>query len=348
MFTSLLSVLDDSRPDVLAATGRPLVLSLGIRRAWAELFGDDPRVDELFIVERKGRHAGVGGIVKLGADLKAGDFDAVIIGPPSLRAGLAARLGGIPSRVGYRADGRSLLLTTGMTPARRGQQHYAREMVALGEAWLSSAGVDPARMAGATPDPSLPGCAAMKAAAGNHDRPWWVLAPGTTYGEAKTWPPEKARAFLRLATREQGVRLVLLGDAAARGFSAKLRDDFEGNWGEDLDGSTDVVDLTGRTDLKAAVGVLKAAQAFIGNDSGLMHVAAALGLPTVGIFGSSNPDWTSPVGPRTGAVVPEGFSCRPCYRKTCNQPVFCLETIEAAAVLATVRQLTATVPEKDN
>ena len=99
------------------------------------------------------------------------------------------------------------------------------------------------------------------------------------------------------------------------------------------------MDLTGRTDLVEAVAVLKSSSAFIGNDSGLMHLAAALGKPTVGIFGSSNPDWTAPVGPRTRAIIPHGFACRPCYLKKCNQPVFCLETVEAGAVLTAVEEM---------
>ena len=110
-------------------------------------------------------------------------------------------------------------------------------------------------------------------------------------------------------------------------------------WRSELPGGAAIVDLVGTTDLGVAVGVLKAARVFVGNDSGLMHVAAALGLVTVGIFGSSNPDWTSPRGRLTGTVVADGFECRPCYRRRCNQAEFCLDQVTADAVLAKVTEL---------
>lgn len=338
MFTPLLSLLDDARREISETTGRPLHLVLGVRRAWADLFRDDPRVDELFILERSGRSGGIKGIWKLASRLKAGHFDAVLLGPPSLRVGLAARLAGIGSRVGYRTDGRSLLLTTPLPHVPRGQLHFSREMIGLGEAWLASLGCSVSSSGLGLPETSLPACSATAPADVGSGRPVWALAPGTTYGEAKTWPLVRVQEFVTLATRDGGPRIVLLGDSSAREFVARLQAGFAGSWSRDLTASSDVVDLTGRTDLPAAVGVLKAARVFIGNDSGLMHLAAALGLPTIGIFGSSNPQWTSPVGPRTTAVVPEGFSCRPCYRKTCNQAEFCLETVEAETVLDAVRK----------
>jgi heptosyltransferase-2 len=118
-----------------------------------------------------------------------------------------------------------------------------------------------------------------------------------------------------------------------------MRERFAAVWSEDPQDRGALLDLTGRTDLARAVAVLKASAAFIGNDSGLMHLAAALGRPTIGVFGSSNPDWTAPRGPKTRAVVPEGFSCRPCYRKTCNQPEFCLDTVTGEHVFAAVSEL---------
>ena len=72
-----------------------------------------------------------------------------------------------------------------------------------------------------------------------------------------------------------------------------------------------------------------------------MHLAAALGVATVGIFGSSNPDWTAPLGPRTAFITAAGFDCRPCYRKTCNQPEFCLDRIGAEDVYELAQTLLA-------
>ena len=185
----------------------------------------------------------------------------------------------------------------------------------------------------------LPAWEAVPAAEVAAGPPVWVLAPGTTYGEAKIWPLEQARRFADLAVAERGVRLVLLGDAAAAGFAAAMRQGSASPWRETLAGPAGIIDLCGRTSVAEAATLLRGARAFVGNDSGLMHLAGALGVPTVGLFGSTNPAWTAPLGPRTRVLAAEGFSCRPCYRRTCNQETFCLATIDAGAVLAAVDEL---------
>lgn len=339
MHTPLLTLLDEHRDRVALAAGRPVSIHLGVRRAWSDLFRDDPRVDELLIVERDRGHRGVMGTFRVADLLRQGGYDAILLGPPSLRTGLAAWMARIPCRVGYRSDGRTPFLTEGLSPLTRGSLHYSREMIALGQAWLKSLGVEIIE----TPDngipTALPGCDSLPSADLGSGLPVWSVAPGTTYGEAKTWPADRMGDFLELAIGQAGVRIVLLGDEGARGFTHKLRERFKDIWGEDPHGGAAITDLTGKTDLLTAAGILKSSRAFIGNDSGLMHLAAALGRPTVGVFGSSNPDWTSPLGRHARAIVPVGFSCRPCYLKTCNQSEFCLDTVAGETVLTAVLDL---------
>jgi len=339
MHTPLLTLLDEHRDRVAVASGRPVCIHLGVRHAWSDLFRDDPRVDELLIVERDRGHRGVMGTFRVADLLRQGGYDAILLGPPSLRTGLAAWMARIPCRVGYRSDGRSPFLTEGLSPLTRGSLHYSREMIALGQTWLKSLGVEIIE----TPDngipTALPGCESLPSADLGPGLPVWSVAPGTTYGEAKTWPPARMGEFLELAIGQAGVRIVLLGDEGARGFTQKLRERFKDIWGEDPHNGAAITDLTGKTDLLTAAGILKSSRAFIGNDSGLMHLAAALGRPTVGVFGSSNPDWTSPLCLHARAIVPVGFSCRPCYLKTCNQHEFCLDTVAGETVLTAVLDL---------
>ncbi len=339
MLTPLLSFLDKYRPALAEMIGRPVAIHLGVRPAWADLFRDDPRLDALVLWGRGGRHQGVGGIFRLASQLRRLHFDTAILGPPSLRTGLAAWLARIPGRVGYRTDGRSALLTVGLDPLIRGRQHYSLEMMALGRAWLESVGVKPPIGGENEWSTCLPGLASLPPAGLGTGPDVWAVAPGTTFGEAKTWPLSRLGDFLELAIDGEKVRVVLLGDEAARGFAAGLRERFKDHWSTEIEAGAAVVDLTGQTDLPAAARVLKASAAFIGNDSGLMHLAAALDRPTVGIFGSSNPDWTAPLGRQSRAIYPEGFSCRPCYRKTCNQSEFCLDSLTGETVLAAVKEL---------
>jgi heptosyltransferase-2 len=165
-----------------------------------------------------------------------------------------------------------------------------------------------------------------------------ALAPGATYGLAKTWPLDCALDFCRQCLSE-GAELLLLGDQAARGFARDLVEGLAEPVRSEVEGRPGVVDLTGKTDLPQVAGILQTLHGYAGNDSGLMHVAAALGVPTVGIFGSSNPGWTRPLGPFCRTVVAEGFPCHPCYLKTCNQAEFCLASISGQQVYSELQEL---------
>lgn len=189
------------------------------------------------------------------------------------------------------------------------------------------------------PSPSLPGCAHMAAAEIGPGPPVWVLALGTTYGEAKVWPVSRVAEFVTLVVRRDGVRVLLVGDEHAVDFARAVRQATAVAWRDQAAGPAGVVDLTGRTRLHEVVAVLKSATAFIGNDSGLMHLAGALGVATVGIFGSSNPAWTAPRGRRTSCVTAAGFDCHPCYLKRCPQSRFCLDSVAAETVAESVRDL---------
>ena len=137
----------------------------------------------------------------------------------------------------------------------------------------------------------------------------------------------------------------MLGDAAARRNVPRLRRKSDVPWRDDPAGGAGVVDLVGRTTLVEAAVLLRGADVFVGNDSGLMHLAAALGTPTVGIFGSTSPAWTGPRGPRTTVAAAEGFDCQPCFRRTCNRPRFCLDALTPSMVLDAADRLVASGEE---
>jgi len=345
MTTPLLSLL--TRAFAAVADHQRPSLHLAIRQPWSVLFSGDAAVSNILPIDRGGRHAGLAGLWRQATEMKNGGYDAVVLGPPSLRAGLTACLARIPRRIGYATDGRGLCLNPGLAPGPRGSRHYSYEMLGLGLSLLEDLGIEaPLIPSEGLPISQLPGCDEFEAVELGDERPLWIVAPGTTYGEAKTWPLARVTEFVEVATAEGGARVVLLGDGGAGEFVAAMRKNSSLSWSQDLGTDSQVVDLAGRTDLKQVVQVLKAAAAFIGNDSGLMHLAGALGRPTVGIFGSSNPEWTHPLGAHTAAVVADGFDCRPCYRKTCNESLFCLATISASAVYEQVCELLAAAKER--
>ncbi len=336
MFSAMIEFLHNNR---ILPDGRRLVFDLAVRPAWAPLFKDDERLENILPVERNGRHGGLFGGVNLGNDFRSLKPHAVVLGPPSFRAGLAAWHSGASLRVGYNSDGRGLFLNQCLSPMKRGTLHHSDELVILGGLLLKALGFEDKASDQQKFLPTMPGCKSIAPAVTNSSAPLWVLAPGATYGSAKSWPLNRALDFVRETIEDRAVRLVLLGDAAATVFAQGLAEGLDFTMADQLDGGPGLVDLTGKTDLHQVVSILKASQVFVGNDSGLMHLAAALGVPTVGIFGSSNPHWTSPRGPCTAVVNAEGFSCRPCYLKTCNQKEFCLETIFAPSVFKAIDSL---------
>jgi len=346
MSTPLLTLLAAARRQCVGG----LAVTVAVRRRWLPLLVGDPRVDALVSVERGGRHAGIRGLPWLVADWRQGGYDAAVICPPSLRVAVAARLAGIPLRCGYRTDGRGWLLDPGLDPIPRGQRHYSEEMTHLGDVLLARLAKSAER--GRTPAPpnqsdgernlpSLPGCAAVAAADAGEGPPIWILAPGTTYGEAKVWPLERVAEFVSAAVTEAAVRVVLLGDATASGFVAELRRRLDLPWRTTLPGAAGVIDLVGQTDLRAVVALLKTSTAFVGNDSGLMHLAAALSVAAVWVYSSSSPAWTAPRERPAAAVTAEGFACQPCFRKRCSEPIFCLDSVDGQQVLARLRTLLA-------
>jgi len=334
----------------LPADRRPEI-HLAIRPQWASLFAGDPRITHLLLIEREGRHGGWSGIWRQAQDYRVKNFDVVLLGPPSLRAGLTAALARIPLRVGHATDGRGWLLNCSLAKAPRGSRHYSIDQIDLGlaalaEAELAQVGADsPQFSANILPEPSLwlrdrPADDRPQSDNTQSRRPFWVVAPGTTYGEAKTWPATQVADLMTLVNQQAAAQIVLLGDSGAATFVAQLAKNSDLSWSRNMGDSVDVIDLTGQTDLEQVVDILLSAQAFVGNDSGLMHLAGALGVPTVGVFGSSNPAWTRPLGKCTASVTASGFSCQPCYRKTCPKDVFCLTTVSAAEVFGVLMNLT--------
>lgn len=307
----------------------PCAVTLAVRRRWLPLFAGDPRLARLLPYERSGRHRGAAGLARLAAQWRSAGAEAALLLPPSLRVALAAALAGIPRRLGYRGDGRGLLLTRALPASPRGSRWYGEEALALGQAWAEESGHAPA--AAPLPLPRLPAAERIAPLDPGSGPELWLLAPGSTYGPAKTWPAERAAAFLDLVAGE-GKRAALLGDASDRPLAAAIRARSASAWREELPGAAGVVDLTGRTDLPGLVALLRAARLVVGADSGPMHLAAALGRPTLGLFGSTSPAWTAPRGPRAAVCLVEGFPCQPCFRRRCNQEVFCLRTLTAERV----------------
>jgi heptosyltransferase-2 len=270
------------------------------------------------------------------AVLAAGRFDTGILLPNSFRSAWQFRQAGIRQRWGYARSLRGWMLTRrARRPPRRPVIHqadYYRLLVrGLG---LPCGDEDPVMTASPS---SLDAGARVLARAGlDPDAPIVVLAPGAAYGQAKQWPPVRVAELSARIVGASGVTCVLVGAGhardAARAVELWLR-------AHAPDARARVVDVVGRTNLAAFVGIAARATAFVANDSGAMHVAAALGRPVVAIFGSTDERATRPLGHRHD-VVTEPVWCRPCLLRDCPIDHRCMTRISVPRVFDLVtRQL---------
>ncbi|NLF17923.1 MAG: lipopolysaccharide heptosyltransferase II [Lentisphaerae bacterium] len=239
---------------------------------------------------------------------------------------------GAPTRLGRAGRGRGWLLTHRLPewPRRREAagchqlSHYLDLAAVLGPVEASAA-APPLRVADA---------AAVARAQGVDDAagPWLAVAPGAAYGPAKQWPVERFTAVARW-WQSRGGRVVVVGAAKERAAGAAI-----------AAALPEVLDLTGRTDLRQLMAVLAVSGLVVANDSGAMHLGAALGCRGVAIFGSTDPVATGPIGGQWVVLADQPADCAPCLQRTCpraNDPYACLRSVQPEDVCQALVYLAA-------
>jgi heptosyltransferase-2 len=172
-------------------------------------------------------------------------------------------------------------------------------------------------------------------AAGLTGRRFVALAPGAAFGPAKRWPAAHYGALARRAIDELGLAAVLLGNPDERALGDAVAAAAHNSRAADL------LNLVGRTDTAMLIGLIAAAAGFVGNDSGAAHVAAALGIAGIVIFGSSNPARSGPAS-RQLRVVRRDLPCSPCLARDCPLGhLDCLRTVSADEAFAALRDALA-------
>lgn len=237
-----------------------------------------------------------------------GMFDVAYVGPNSFKSALLPWWAGIAKRVGYHGESRYGVLNQRLPNPPDG---HRPPMVAFYSALSGEAGI-----ADDTPAMQLDPIKVDAALAGMHlqRQGYYVFAPGAEYGPAKRWP---ARHFAVLA--EQLDRpVVLLGSAKESALCAEIAHTVN------IAQPGRCLDWSGRTSLDHALAAISAAKAMVSNDSGLMHVAAAFGLPQVALFGSSSPLHTPPLNTRAHVMwlkndptYMPALECAPCFEREC-------------------------------
>ena len=260
---------------------------------------------------------------RFGHALRAAGYDQAVVLPNSFKSALIPWFAGIPVRSGFRGEARWGLLNDLRRLDTQVLPQMAQRFAALA---LSADKPLPATL----PPPALTSSAADQAALLarlqlDHSKPAIAFCPGAEYGPAKCWPAVHFAALARsLAAR--GCAVWLLGSPRDHAIAEIIAQASDGA----------CVNLCGRTSIAEAVDLLAAARLTVTNDSGLMHVAAAVGRPLIALYGSSSPLFTPPLSTQA-RIVSLNVECSPCFARECPLGHFkCLNDLAPERVFAEI------------
>jgi len=308
----------------LSAVFPDAAIDIALKRPLGDLVGGVAEIASVVDYD-----ASFSGELDLVRSMRRARYDIGVIFPRSLHSALLVYFGGARRRVGYRADGRGILMTDAVarTPEIRAlhQSHYYRHLVSV----LGDPGqpvtprIVPDAGAVAWADDFL-------SAAGLGKGPLVGINPGAAYGDAKRWFPDRFAAAVDRLIERFGGSAVIVGGDKDRAIEAEVARSMR----------TKPIRAAGATTIKRLIALISRCTLFVTNDSGPMHIAAALGVPVVAVFGPTNPDTTSPMAqPGRSAVVWHEFECSRCLLRTCPIDRRCMKSVTASEVYEAGAQL---------
>ncbi len=254
--------------------------------------------------------------------LKGNRFDIGLLLTNSFGSALLFYLAGIPERWGYATDGRALLLTSRVrTDNRDAPRHHVHYYLDL----LSKLGLEtrPPALKLSVPPSEIAAAQERLVSQGlDLNRPIVVLSPGASYGPAKRWPASRFAQLAGAIQNQKGAEILVIGSAGEADIGAAIASGM----------NRKPAVLTGQTTLAQLLGLISQAALVVSNDTGPMHLANALRVPVVGIFGPTDPAVTGPLEQPSRAVKKD-VPCWPCFYHQCPYDHRCMMTIEAADVL---------------
>ena len=300
-----------------------------------------PEVDEVISIEAGDN------IFRVAKKISSG-FEVAILFPNSIRSALEAWLAGIPRRVGFHAKGRNALLNQFV---RKGKKviapehqvnHYLRLATSIGA--LNSPD--------ANPEKSFKGLRISNPETQSEPRiPFRIgLCPGADYGPAKRWLPERYAEVIRTVNQRRECEWVLFGTKNDQPVGEQILNTpvtpGQKEWAHDPDTQTEhptdgssgfknCHNLIGKTTLSELITELSRCQLLLTNDTGTMHLAAFLGVPTVSIFGSTEPALTGPMG-NGHRVIRHHVACSPCFLRECPIDFRCMKAVQVDEVVEAV------------
>jgi len=304
--------------DEICILARPVV---------GDLLSGQPMANRILEYDFRGRHRGWLGRGKLVAELRKEKFDVAVLLQNAFEAAWLAWRAGIPERIGYARDGRGPLLTKAIPVPQVGEipkheSHYYLELLRRA-GWIEgSRAIAPIHLS--VSDAARAVAESALRSAGARESAWrCAISPGASYGAAKCWPPERFALLADRLISECGADVIFFGTAGEKEIAARIRSNMKSR----------AISLVGETSTSDLAALFASCSVFIGNDSGAMHVAAAAGLPVIGIFGSTDPEGTAPVTEQF-TLIREAVSCSPCFLRKCPVDHRCMTRITVDSVFS--------------
>jgi lipopolysaccharide heptosyltransferase II len=291
-------------------------------------------IDEILIYDREGVHRGARGRLGLVRSLRKAEFDAALLLQNAFEAAFLAWLAGIPLRAGYSRDGRGWLLTHPIPihphTLRLHQSYYYLDLIdqltqqdrVIFSAPLQRSGPD--LPLATQPDISLQVSSTRRQAARSRLQQYGIdfsrklvgVNPGAFFGSAKRWPSECYGGLLDRLLEKRQAQVVVFGSPNETTIAQQIRAAMR----------HEPILLTGKTQLSELIAMIACCDAFVTNDSGPMHLAAALRVPTLAIFGPTDEIATGPLSP-TAVVLNKKVECSPCLLRECPIDHRCMKRI---------------------
>lgn len=312
----------------------------------ASLVASTGYVDHVLKYHRKER--GIREFLAMRNRLSRENFDLALLFQNAFEAALLVFLAGIPRRIGFSAQNRGFLLDRAVPPRPAEQiRHQVFDYIDLVRVASADVPGNGSRSIATSLAPPMP---VLRAGKEERDAATALLTEisgqervtsaivtlnaGATNSEAKCWPEEKYAELANRLSSEFGAHIVLIGSAAESPLAERISSSAS---------NANISNLAGMTDMQTLIGILDRSVLVIGNDTGPAHVSAALGKPTITIFGPTNEFETAPLGPRASIVRAENIECERCMLRTCPIDHRCMERISVERVLNVARPFLASL-----
>jgi heptosyltransferase-2 len=292
----------------------------------AALLAYDPNLDEIFSFHRPSGYNRRSQQQKIIKQLRQGQYDLGLLLTNSLSSAWWFWRGHVSRRLGYATHLRSLLLTDPAAfPNNRKEQHLVHTYLQLLQP-LDIPFVPKAPRLYLTEEERDEARSLLKRYRVTPQTRVVGVNPGAAYGTAKCWPPEKFRKLTEMLLQEKDLVVLFFGDASSGAVVDRIC----------IGLPERVINLARMTTLRELMALIASCNVFVTNDSGPMHIAAALGVPLVALFGSTDEKVTGPY--QTGKVIHKHVACSPCFKRICPIDFRCMQKIEPAEVYQEIKR----------